>query len=217
MHYAPCTMSVNFKELEESLTRLESIDAARVVNQGDKITEIHIIAASDKPSKQVARDVQSLAMARFGLPIDHRIISVVQISPQRLDLATGARAALRKVTESPNGTRTTIEVTLRHDDEEFVGTATGPAVSAARLRLIGEATIDAIEKTFEAVPPIALDSIAKTHVGNRDVVVAVVVTAGDRGSEDLSVGSAISPGAEDEAAVKAVLNALNRRLASLGE
>lgn len=210
-------MTVNFKELEEGLTRLESVDAARVVSQGDKITEIHVIAASDKPSKQVARDVQSLAMARFGLPIDYRVISVVQISPHQLDLATAARAALRNVTESPNGTRTTIEVTLRHDDEEHTGAATGPAVASARLRLIGDATIDAIEKTFESVPPIALDSITRTMVGTRDVIVAVVATAGDRGAEDLNVGSALSPGSTDDAAVKAVLNALNRRLASLDE
>jgi len=210
-------MSVDFRELEEGLTRLESIDAARVVNQGDKITEIHIIAASDKPSKQVARDVQSLAMARYGLPIDHRVISVVKISPQHLDLTSSARAALRAVSESPNGTRTTLEVTLRHDDRDHTGTATGPTVASARLRLIGEATIDAIERTFETMPPIALDSIAVTSVGTRDVVVAVLVTVGQRGSEDLNVGSSIAAGATDEAAVKAVLNALNRRLAALTE
>ncbi len=210
-------MSVNFRELEEGLTRLESVDAARVVNQGNAITEIHIIAASDKPSKQVARDVQSLAMARFGLPIDHRVISVVQISPQKLDLATTARAALRGVTESPNGTRTTIEVTLRHDEQEHTGTATGPLVASARLRLIGEATIDALEKTFEETPPIALDSIARTQVGSHEVIVAVVVAAGGRGTEELTVGSAAVSGHGDEAAVKAVLNALNRRLSSTGE
>ena len=67
------------------------------------------------------------------------------------------------------------------------------------------------------MPPIALDSIAVTNVGSRNVVVAVLVTAGLRGSEDLNVGSSISAGATDEAAVKAVLNALNRRLGTLTE
>jgi hypothetical protein len=210
-------MSVNFRELEEGLTRLDSVDAARVVNQGDTITEIHIIAASDKPSKQVARDVQSLAMARFGLPIDHRVISVVQINPQKLDLATTARAALRGVSESPNGSRTSIEVRLQHEDEEFTGSSTGPLVASARLRLIGEATIDAVERTFEGTPPIALDSIARTQVGNREVIVAIVITAGARGSEELTVGSAAVTGQGDEAAVKAVLNALNRKLSSAPE
>ena len=209
-------MGVNFKELEEGLTRLESIDAARVVNQGDRITEVHVIAAAEKPAKQVVRDVQSLAMARFGLSIDRRVISVVQISPHDLVLTTAPRAALTRVSETPNGTRTTIEVTLRHDDSEFVGTATGPDVASARLRLVGEATIDAVEKTFESIPPIALDAITATAVGTRAVVVAVLVYAGTHGGEDLNVGSALSAGNNDDAAVKAVLNAINRRVTNLG-
>jgi hypothetical protein len=211
---SPC-MSVNFRELEEVLTRIESIDAARVVNQGDRITEVHILSAPDKPAKQVVRDVQSLAMARFGMAIDRRVISVVQISPQELDLVSTARAALTNVSETPNGTRTSVEVTLRHEDEEHVGTATGPAVASARLRLVGQATIDAIERTFDSIPPIALDSMSVAAVGVHQVVVAVVVTAGTTGGEDFSIGSALSTGNPDDAAVKAVLNALNRRLAHL--
>jgi hypothetical protein len=210
-------MAVNFRELEENLTRMESVDAARVVNQGSSITELHIIAAADKPAKQVVRDVQSLAMARFGVAIDHRVISVVQISPHQVDLATGARAALMRVGESPNGTRTTIEVTLRFEDQEHVGIAKGPAVMSARHRLVGEATIDAIEQTFPTMPPIALDAISVTPVGNNEVVVAVVVSASHRGAEDLNVGSAVVVQDPDDATVKAVLNALNRRLSNLEE
>ncbi len=211
------TMTVSFKELEEGLTRLESIDAARIVHQGDRITEVHVIAAAEKPAKQVVRDVQSLAMARFGLNIDHRVISVVQISPHDLVLATTPRAALTRISETPNGTRTTIEVTLRHDDEEHIGMATGPAVSSARLRLVGEATIDAVERTFATMPPIALDAITATTVGTRSVVVAILVNAANHGGEDLNVGSAMSNGNNDDAAVKAVLNALNRRVSNLTE
>jgi hypothetical protein len=215
--YARRDMAVNFRELEENLTRMESVDAARVVNQGSTITELHVIAAADKPAKQVVRDVQSLAMARFGVAIDHRVISVVQISPHQVDLATGARAALMRVGESPNGTRTTIEVTLRHEDHEYIGTATGPAVMSTRHRLVGEATIDAIEQTFPSMPPIALDAISITPVGQNDVVVAVVVSSDQRGAENLNVGSAVVAHDPDDASVKAVLNALNRRLGNLEE
>ncbi len=210
-------MTVNFRELEETLTRMDSVDAARVVNQGSTITELHVIAAAEKPAKQVVRDVQSLAMARFGVSIDHRVISVVQISPHQLEIASGARAALMRVDESPNGTRTTIEVTLRHEDEEHVGSATGPAVISARHRLVGEATINAVEQTFPSMPPIALDAISITPVGQNNVVVAVVVSAGNRGSENINVGSAVVLNDPDDASVKAVLNALNRRLGNLDE
>ena len=210
-------MPVNFRELEEGLSSLESVDAARIVNQGSTITEIHIIAASDKPAKQVVRDVQSMAMARYGLSIDRRIVSVVQIRPHDLDLNVTTRAALTRIGETPNGTRTTVEVTLRLGDEEHTGTATGPAIASARLRLVGDATIAAIEDTFPKMPPIALDAISVNAVGTRNVVVAIAVTADDRGGETLNVGSALADGNIDDAAVKAVLNALNRRLGTLEE
>ncbi len=81
------------------------------------------------------------------------------------------------------------------------------------MRLIGEATIDAVEQTFDGVPPIALDSVAVTNVGSRRVIVAIVVSAGDGGGgEHLTVGSALSSGDDGEATVRAVLDALNRRI-----
>ena len=206
-------MAFNHRELEESITHLESVDAARVVADGTRVTELHVIAAPGKPAKQVVRDVQSLAMARFGVSIDRRVVSVVQISPT--DLAGGissSRPALVGVREEPNGTRTTLKVTLRLDDEDRTGTAIGPAVASTRLRLIGEATIDAVEQTFEGVPPIALDAVAITNVGSQRVLVAIVVSAGEGGGEHLTVGSAIATGDDGEATVRAVLDALNRRI-----
>lgn len=212
-------MALNFHELEESISRLESVDAARIVADSGRIAEVHVIAAPEKAAKQVVRDVQSLAMARYGTQIDRRVISVVQITPdKRLGSASRdqvARAALLDLSEEPAGTRTTLKVTLRYDDADHTGTATGPAVASARLRLIGEATINAVEQTFDHMMPIALDSIAGMPVGSQRVVAAVVVSAAVGGREDLSVGSALSTGDDGEAAVKAVLDALNRRLAKL--
>jgi len=45
----------------------------------------------------------------------------------------------------------------------------------------------------------------------KTVIVAVVVATGERG-EEMSVGSALSSGDESETAVRAVLNAVNRRI-----
>ena len=208
-------MAFNHRELEESITHLDSVDAARVVADGPRITEVHVIAATGKAAKQVVRDVQSLAMARFGATIDRRVISVVQISPTELAGSGSNRPALVSVHEEPNGTRTTLKVTLRFDDEDRTGSAAGPAVASTRLRLIGEATIDAVEQTFDGVPPIALDAVSATIVGSRRIVVAIVVSAGDGGGEHLTAGSAISTGDDGEATVKAVLDALNRRLPAL--
>lgn len=210
-------MAALHEELEESITRLESVDAARIVTANGKLTEVHVIAGSDKPPKQVVRDVQSLAMARFGVSIDRRIISVVQISPTALTGHGVMRPAVVELAEEPSGNHTTLKVTLRTGEEQHTGSATGPAVASARLRLIGEATIDALARTFEGMPPTAVDSIAATNVGTTRVLVAVVATVADQGGEHLTVGSSIAGGDDGQATVKAVLNSLNRRLALLGD
>src|SRR5204862_2662202 len=66
-------------DLEEALRQIPGIKAASVVTGPDAMpTEVHVLATTDKSPKQVVRDVQSLAMARYDLDIDHRIVSVVQ-------------------------------------------------------------------------------------------------------------------------------------------
>ncbi len=205
-------MARTHRELEESLSRIATVDAARVVTEGDRIAEVHVIAAPGKPAKQVVRDVQSLALARFGASIDRRVISVVQIAPERLHAPTPNRAALVGIREEPTGTRTTLQVTLRYDDAEQTGEATGPAVAAARLRLVGEATIDAVERTFTGLGPLALDAVTLAAAGSRRIAVAVVVGTDEQGTARVTVGSALADEDADAACVRAVLDALNRRL-----
>lgn len=206
---------MNLRELEETLTRLDSVDAVRIVAEGDKVAEVHVLATPTKSAKQVVRDVQSLAMARFGANIDRRVISVVQISPESLGMPSVERPALISIKEDPNGTRNTVHVTLGWQGDEHRGSASGPIASSARFRLIGEAAIKAVEALFDDSPAIALDAIGTSSVGMRTVVIAVIVASTDRG-EETSVGAALSQGDESEAAVRAVLDAINRRLPTLG-
>ncbi len=203
---------LDVREIEETLARLPSVNAVRVAAQRDEIREVHVLAAPDKAPKQVVRDVQTLALARFGLNIDRRTISVVQIGPERLNAADD-RPAIKGVHEIPEGTRTTVAVTLAWHGEDYVGTATGPAAAAARMRLVGEAAVRAVESLLHG-DVFALDSIGAPVIGMRTVIVAVVVSTGERG-EEVVVGSAISQGDDSEAAVRAVLDALNRRIGRL--
>ena len=153
--------------------------------------------------------MQTLALARFGIDLDRRVISVVQIGPDLIK-PEDDRPAIIGVHEIPEGTRTTVAVTLRWHNEEYVGTATGPAAPAARLRLVGEAALRASESII-AVDALALDAIGAPNVGMRPVTIAVVVSTGARG-EEVSVGSALGTGDDSEAAVRAVLDAVNRRI-----
>lgn len=202
------------RDLEESISRLETVDAVRVVSDGDVITEVHIVAAPSKPAKQVVRDVQSLAMARFGVNIDRRVISVVQIAEDHDRSERRERPVLMRLLEQPNGTRNEVTVTLRWKGTDYVGSSSGPAAATARYRLIGEATLDALGNTFANAAPLALDAIGPAGVGMRTIMIAVVVATTQTGDE-LAVGSSVASGDEGEAAVRAVLDALNRRLPTL--
>ncbi|WKZ82397.1 MAG: hypothetical protein QY307_09985 [Acidimicrobiia bacterium] len=200
---------MDIHEIEETLARLPSVRAVRVTGNGDGVSEVHVLASPQKAPKQVVRDVQTLALARFGVSIDRRAISVVSIGPENLSDGDD-RPAIKGVHEIPEGARTTVAVTLHWYGEDHVGTATGPASPAARMRLVGEAATRAVEGLLPG-EALALDAVGATAIGMRTVVVAVVVSTGDRG-EEIAVGSAISQGDESEAVVRAVLDALNRRI-----
>jgi hypothetical protein len=208
---------LDFEELEESLTRLESVDAVRVVSDSGKVAEVHVLAAARKPAKQVVRDVQSLAMARYGANIDRRVISVVQLASAGVSHDTRHRPVIVAVKEEPDGSRVNVHVTLGWQDEEHTGSSDGPSAASARLRLVGEATLYALDALYPTLPPLALDSIGAASVGMRTVVIAVVVASLEDHREELAVGASLATGDVSEAGVRSVLDALNRRLPSLTE
>lgn len=75
-------MRVSFDpaELEQELCRIPEVFAARVVgNGGGPPGEVRVLASAERPPKRVRRDVQSVAMASFGVEIDSRAISVTQL------------------------------------------------------------------------------------------------------------------------------------------
>lgn len=209
-HGYPCP--VNYRELEEALCRLPTVDAARVVGDNGRVAEVHILAAPAKAPKQIVRDVQSLAMASFGITIDRRSVSVVQID--RSDRAPGERPAVLEIKEVPQGSRINATVTLGWQGEVFVGEAGGPAASATRLRMVGEATLQALEQAIGGETGLALAALEVVSVGGRDVAVAqVVVVSG--GEERTTVGSALAGHDPSQSAVRAVLDALNRYVPQL--
>jgi hypothetical protein len=76
----PLVALVDLNELERELCRIPEVTAARVVaGASGLIEEVHILSLPLKHAKQVVRDVQSVAMASFGLDLDRRIVSVVQL------------------------------------------------------------------------------------------------------------------------------------------
>jgi hypothetical protein len=179
---------------------------------------VHVVAHPGKHPKQIARDVQSIALASFGLELDRRIISVVQLGGDLLDpqvLLAHARPSVVAITAEANGLRSLVRVTLGRDDEESVGFAEGSIATTARHRLVAAATVDALRQLEPAAECIDVDSAQIVRVDAHDIAVVTVVFVTPP-SEQLVSGSAIvRPQQENDAIARAVLDATNRRMAYL--
>lgn len=193
--------------LQTKLARLEGVEAVRVVGTDSRLEEIHVLARMAKPAKQVVRDVQSLAAAAFGLDIDRRIVSVVQLTDG--DLAGGERPAIVDIFETTDGSRSTVRVSLEWNDEMLVGETDGAAASATRNRLVAEAALAALGQALHAAASFAVASVDIAVLGSRKIAVAQVVLVTQQ-SERLMVGSSLVDEDESRAVVRAVLDALNR-------
>lgn len=198
--------------LQQKIGRIDGVEAARVVAKNGHVDEIHILARRNKPPKQLVRDVQSLSQAMFGIDIDRRVVSVVQLGDTDLD--SGLRPALVDVSEALEGARAEVTVTLRWQDSLLIGTATGAAASATRPRQIAEATLEAIRQAIRNDTAIAISSMDVPILGSRRVAVAQLVLVRE-GSERMLIGSAYVDDDDTKAVVRAVLDALNRLLPDL--
>ena len=209
-------------QLEDALRQLPGVRAASVVTGPDAVpTEIHVLAAPGKAAKQVVRDVQSLAMARYDIDIDHRIVSVVQIGdeepglevvhvPEEPDPEQPMRPAIAAIMVRSSGGLIEATVSLAVDENLFEGRAEGPAGHSHRARLVAVATLDAVSELLGQ--PCQVESALILPIGGRDVAVTVLTMMIPRSGEQVLTGSAVVRGDEADAVARSVLAGLNRQL-----
>jgi hypothetical protein len=214
---------IDLREVERELCRLPEVNAARIVeDEIGRPVEVHILAARSKHAKQIVRDVQSVAMAEYGLELDRRLISVVQLEGGAGDghVTAGepvgtARVHVEGITAEKQGMRSVVRVTLSRDDMHTTGIAEGSVASSTRHRLVAQATLEALRQLVPSAECTDVEEAAVTRIGQRDVAIASVVFVVPP-VEDVIAGSAlVRAGGEQDAMVRAVLDATNRRLTRL--
>jgi hypothetical protein len=215
-----------FEELERQLCRLPDVEVVRVVGaESGAVREVHVVARPRKAPKHVVRDVQAVALATFGIEIDHRVVSVAQVDLGDDAAGESSGAASARPAPAPGrarytglhvhaeGRETIVTVALDRDGVDVTGTAVGAAATSTRLRLVAQATIDALRRLDEHDEVFDVASALVTSVGSAPVAVVTVARVSPAG-EELMAGSAIvRAGGESEAVVRATLDATNRRLA----
>jgi hypothetical protein len=118
-----------------------------------------------------------------------------------------SRPVIVSIEDDVDGADARVTVRLDWDDQAWHGQAIGNA--AEKIRLAGEAALDAVSRIVKGSIDLELLAVATTDLGAASVALAQVRY--DRG--DVLVGSALQGETDGRlAAVRAVMDAINRRL-----
>lgn len=217
-------MEINLKdldteEIESKLCQIKDVRAARIIKGKDSsIEEIHVIAVPDRGPKQLVRDIESALMAEYGLPINHKKISIAQISDTEIGLAAAkgekARPKIASINADLSGVRAKVQIVLELNGNVFEGISQGTASQTGQIRLVAEATLDAVEKIVQGPYSFALEDVVILPLGREKVAVACVAVVSSLGEETFS-GSAVVRQNDKDSIVKATLDAINRRFGFL--
>jgi hypothetical protein len=73
---------------ENLIIRLREVQSCRIfTDEAGAITEVHVVAVTDRAPKLIARDVETCLKASLGLIVDYRKIGVVVIDPEKNTIA----------------------------------------------------------------------------------------------------------------------------------
>ncbi|MDX1661688.1 MAG: hypothetical protein R3326_07845 [Gemmatimonadota bacterium] len=230
----PTTEPTQIDQLLETLT---GVLRARVRYSDDeeRLSEIHVLSDGAVAPKQIVRNIETAIKTAFDLTIDHRVVSIavlkegVQVEDEdgALDLSSSAddgqgtghsspRVVFRKLRvlqEEP--LKCTAYVALELDDVIFEGSHRDTDTPRARVYSSARAVIEALEYLAEKEMAFYLAGLESLHVFQKDVLV-VMIEGRQRRDQRRMLGSAVVNEDPQEAAVRAVLDAVNRFMSRPG-
>lgn len=226
-------------EAEALLRTLPAIASAKVLRDADgTVRDVHVLATTDLGPKQIVRNVESALLARFGIRLDHRAISVAQSATARVAEAARApaAAATQAPTAAPASAATIITaapapgrgiyfedvevrrsrsaglactVTLRAGADTHTGEASGVETARARGELAATAAVRALTPLLSDGVSLAFESCMVVGAADREFAFVVVSGRSGRETTILSGSCEVRDGVETAAAL-AVLDATER-------
>lgn len=208
------TASAEWKAL---LKRLPGIINIEFAMDGEEIRELHILANQVRAPKQIVRDVQSALRAQFSLEIDHRVISVAQISDEDADVLNATlerRLICEQLALSTARDHVMAQVTLSYKGQNHSGTAKDNPSEPDRQCAIACATTMAINQFLQPDNRFMFRELKTVPFGD-DRVLLVGLQLKRNGASTPCVGACFE--GEDGAlsVTKATLDSVNRILSKL--
>ena len=221
------------------LETLTGVVRARVRpdEDGRQLREIHVLSDGALAPKQIVRNIETLLKTAFDLTIDHRIVSIAVLKQGAEVEEASAREAAAREASAPDGPpekrarkvaaglasrvvfhklqvvqdalKCTAHVELKLGDVIFEGTHRDTDTPEARVYAAARAVIEALEYLTEKQMAFYLAGLEQMRV-YEDRLLVVLVEARQGRQRMRMVGTAAVKDDTHEAAVRAVLDAVNR-------
>ena len=217
----------SIEEAEVLLNSLKGVVSARVVARPEgEIEEVHLLTLGDVSPKQSVRNVESALLARFGMKIDHRKVSVAQTTeeeaareakvfqhPARLDREERMLFVSHQV-ETERSHRVRIRVTVEWRGERYEGEASGADLARARLETTAAAAVKAIEGAIgsllgEGEVALSVDGVKLLEAFDKQFALVAIHAIHGRSITPLAGAAAVEDTA-DKAVILGTLQATDR-------
>lgn len=207
-------LAADSEQIEALIEQLDGVISAKLTTDDDgEPVEIHVLAGRNKSPKQLSRDIQSAIAAATGKTIEHRIVSIAQIS--RDPVRPAGRLVIENLEISKRLNVVTASVTLRRDERPVTGTASCANASFGHFTAVASACINAVNSLLLG-EPYSFADIRKVRIANMDEInIAICQYFG--GMNRFLTGTALVYGDENEAVLRAALDAINRTLDRMPE
>jgi hypothetical protein len=208
------TEPIDEAAIERLIGQVRGVIGARVVCDAQgTIAEIHVVATPQRSAKQMVRDIESLLYVRGGVRVDHRKISLVQIAESAIQPAQ-VRIRLLDISRTSDEQATTT-VLLGMEDQRVQGVGRSrPDQNDQPEQLAGYATIHALDQLIGARGQFRLENMERQSFGHLEVYLTHLSLITDDGIETL-LGISVVRDDDPAAVVRAILDAVNRRLQRL--
>jgi len=210
------------RDIVAALREVPGVAEADVEPDGDAgLGLLRLGLAPGVDEVEVASAVGRLLRERFGLGVDADRVQLVEDMQSGLDDAEieddddsdddRFRPTIRRMHIISSGLQVAAEVTLGVGDRSALGRAEGTATQSGVQRAVATATLRAVEDLLGGKARFELDLVELTHAGRERAVLVAVTMLSASGSEKLTGAANVREDVR-QAAIRATLDALNRRV-----
>ena len=201
---------MNFEEVELFLNSVKSVISCKIIaDSNDEIRELHVLSDNNRHSKQVARDIRTALISQFNIDVDYKVISVAQIN-KNISFNSNFRLLYEGYTNETTSDKIKVTTKLSWKKKEFIGEAEDIKSEKRILAVAAKSTINSIKLAINS-DCLVVEDIQSTKIAGEDAII-VAITHIENGKEETLIGTSLVESNKIDAAIKATLNAINRKI-----